>query len=213
MKFRQLLEIVDTEPVFDTSLLLVGDVDPQDIHRQLSRWTQAGWLHQLRRGLYALAPPFQKVQPHPFVIANRLAHSSYVSCQAGLAYCHLIPEYVPVVTSVTTGRPGSWTTPLGRFDFQHIKTDLLYGYQLTEVQEDQHAFVATPEKALLDLIYLSPEGDSLRFLAALRLHNLNSLDIAALQDYATRAQSPKLRRAAEHLILLAETEAVEYETL
>ncbi len=213
MKFRQLLEIVDTEPVFDTSLLLVGDVDPQDIHRQLSRWTQAGWLYQLRRGLYAVAPPFQKVRPHPFVIANRLVRSSYVSCQASLAYCHLIPEYVPVVTSVTTGRPGSWTTPLGRFEFHHIKTNLLYGFQLTEVEGGQRAFVAAPEKALLDLIYLSPEGDSRRFLEALRLHNLSSLNFAALQNYATRAHSPKLRRAAEHLTLLADTETAEYETL
>ena len=213
MRFRQLLEIVDTEPIFDTSLLLVGDVDPQSIHRQLSHWTQAGWLYQLRRGLYALAPPFQKVRPHPFVIANRLVRSSYVSCQAGLAYYHLIPEYVPVVTSVTTGRPGSWTTPLGRFDFQHIKTNLLYGYQLTEMEGDQRAFVATPEKALLDLIYLSPEGDSPRFLEELRLHNLSNLNVAALQDYATRVHSPKLRRAAGHLTILAETEAAEYETL
>ncbi len=136
-----------------------------------------------------------------------------MNCQAGLAYCHVIPEYVPVVTSVTTGRPGSWTTPLGRFDFQHIKISLLYGYQLTEVERDQHAFVAAPEKALLDLIYLSPEGDSLQFLEGLRLSNLSSLNFASLQDYATRTHSPKLRRAAEHLVILAETEAAEYETL
>jgi hypothetical protein len=67
MEFEQLLEIVGNEPVFETSLLLAGDVDPADVRRQLSRWTKAGRLYQLRRGLYALAPPFQKVKPHPFL--------------------------------------------------------------------------------------------------------------------------------------------------
>ena len=90
MKFGDLLDIVGAEPVFETGLLLVGNVDPADVRRQLSRWTQTGKLYQLRRGLYALAPPFQKVKPHPFVIANRLVRSSYVSCQSALAYYHLI---------------------------------------------------------------------------------------------------------------------------
>ena len=54
MKFARLLEIVGDEPVFETGLLLCGDVDPADVRRQLSRWTRNGQLHQLRRGLYAL---------------------------------------------------------------------------------------------------------------------------------------------------------------
>ena len=101
------------EPVFDAGLLLAGEVDPADVRRQLSRWTAAGRLYQVRRGLYALAPPFQKVRPHPFLVANRLVQGSYVSCQSALAHYGLIPEYVPVVTSVAAARPGRWETPLG----------------------------------------------------------------------------------------------------
>ena len=71
MKFEQLIEIAGEEPVFETGLLLAGDVDSADVQRQLSRWVQAGRLYQLRRGLYALAPPYQKVRPHPFLVANR----------------------------------------------------------------------------------------------------------------------------------------------
>jgi hypothetical protein len=37
MRFEDLLEIVDREPVFETGLLLAGDVDPADVRRQLSR--------------------------------------------------------------------------------------------------------------------------------------------------------------------------------
>ena len=65
-----LIAIVGEESLFETGLLLAGEVDPNDVRRQLSRWVKAGRLYQLRRGLYALAPPFQKVKPHPFVVAR-----------------------------------------------------------------------------------------------------------------------------------------------
>jgi hypothetical protein len=42
MKFNELQAFVQSEPVFETGLLLVGDVDPADVYKQLSRWKQAG---------------------------------------------------------------------------------------------------------------------------------------------------------------------------
>ncbi|RME91459.1 MAG: hypothetical protein D6770_00340 [Anaerolineae bacterium] len=52
MEFSRLLELVGDEPLFEAGLLLTGDVDPNDVRRQLSRWVKAGWVVQLRRGLY-----------------------------------------------------------------------------------------------------------------------------------------------------------------
>jgi predicted transcriptional regulator of viral defense system len=213
MDFKRLIQIVGDEPVFETGLLLAGDVDPVDVRRQLSRWTQAGRLYQLRRGLYALAPPFQKVKPHPFVAANRLVPGSYVSCQSAQAYYGLIPEHVPVTLSVTATRPARWDTPLGSYVFRHIKTELLRGYQLVQVSLGQRAFVARPEKALLDLVYLQPGGDTPGYLMELRLQNLDRLDLSELKRQADLTGSPKLRRAAARLVELAQSEAMEYETL
>jgi predicted transcriptional regulator of viral defense system len=208
-----LVKIVGDEPVFETGLLLGGDVDPVDVRRQLSRWTKAGRLYQLRRGLYALAPPFQKIKPHPFLVANRMVRGSYVSCQSALAYYDLIPEHVPVVTSVTTARPAYWDTPLGSYDFRHVKADLFRGYRLVEVSPEQRAFVATAEKALLDLVYLQPGGDSPDYLRELRLQNLDRLELDELRRQADLAGSPKLRRAANLVAHLARSEMLEYEAL
>lgn len=213
MTFDELLEIVGDEPVFETGLLLAGDVDPQNVRRQLSRWTKAGKLYQLRRGLYALAPPYQKVKPHPFLVANHMVQGSYVSLQSALAYYSLIPEYVPVTTSITTGRPASWDTPLGRLEFRHVKPEFFDSYQLIDVARDQPAYVGTPEKALLDLVYLHPGADSPEYLQELRLQNLDQLDLDELQRQAEDAGSPKLQRAAAIVADLAQTEALEYETL
>jgi predicted transcriptional regulator of viral defense system len=213
MVFGELLEAVGNEPVFETGLLLAGDVDPVGVRRQLSRWVGSGRLHQLRRGLYALAPPFQKVRPHPFLVANRLVLGSYVSLQSALAHYGLIPESVPVTTSVSADRPCRWKTPLGAYEFRHIQGDLLTGYRWMEVAEGQSANVATPEKALLDLIYLEPEADSSRYLEELRLQHLEILDMEELRRLAALSGKPKLRRAAERIAGLAEAEAEEYETL
>ncbi|MBN1995801.1 MAG: hypothetical protein JW953_24155 [Anaerolineae bacterium] len=213
MEFERLLQIVGNEPVFETGLLLAGEVNPTHIRRQLSRWTKAGRIYQLRRGLYALAPPFQKIKPHPYLVANRMVRGSYVSLQTALAHYNLIPEYVPVVISVTTRRPMRWDTPLGSFEFRHIKTDLLYSYRALEVGEGQQAFVATPEKAILDLVYFQPGGDSRHYLRELRLQHLDQLNLEELRRQARLANSAKLRRAATTLADLARTEMQEYETL
>lgn len=213
MKFERLLEIVADEPVFEPGLLLAGDVDPADIQRQLSRWVEAGRLYQLRRGLYALAPPYQKVKPHPFLVANRLARGSYVSRQSALAHYGLIPEYVPVTTSVTTSRPARWDTPLGTYDFRHIQSEHLRSYSRTDLGGRQEAFLATPEKALLDLIYLEPGADAPAYLNELRLQHMEVLDLDELRRQAEAFGKPKILRAAEHVARLAETEAMEYEAL
>jgi predicted transcriptional regulator of viral defense system len=213
MEFRRLLDVVADEPVFETGLLLAGAVDPDDVRKQLSRWVRAGRLYQLRRGLYALAPPFQKVKPHPFLVANRLVRGSYVSCQSALAYFGLIPEYVPVVTSVTAGRPGHRETPLGTYDFRHVKPELLRGYRLVDLSRGQRAFLATPEKALLDLVHLQPGGDAPAYLQELRLQNLERLDLEELRQQAEQAGSPKLRRAAGQVANLVHSAAQEYEEL
>jgi predicted transcriptional regulator of viral defense system len=212
MEFTELVDIVGDEPVFDTGLLLAGDANPREIRRQLSRWRQAGKIIQLRRGLYCLAPPFQKVNPHPFLVANHLIPASYISLQSALAHYGMIPEHVPVTTSVTTARPAHWETPLGIFDFRRIQVDFFDGFRYGDLGEKQQAFVATPEKALLDLIYLEPRGESLDYLVELRLGNLNRLDWQLLEHLTRKIAKPKLTRAVSAIRELAGEEG-EFETL
>jgi len=210
MQFKQLLHLVADQPLFETSLLLSGDVDPNDIRRQLSRWVSSGRLKQLRRGLYALAPPYQKISPHPFLIANFLMSGSYVSMQSALAYYGLIPEYAAQTWSVTTARPAQWD---GGFHFQHLAPHLFFGYQRVELLQEQSAFVATPEKAILDLTHLTPNADDIDYLRQLRLQNLNQLNLDQLDEIAQRAGKPKWRRVVEHITRLTQEESAGYEEI
>ena len=206
MKWGKLLQIVGKEPVFHSSLLKTGPVDPVDLGRQLSRWVNSGKLIQIRRGLYALSEQYQKTTPHPFYVANRLKRGSYVSLQSVLEYHGLIPEYVPNVVSVTTGRPETLTTPIGTFIFKHFKKDLLYGYLSMDMGDRQTALIATPEKALLDLLYLTPGSDDLDYLRELRLQNTETLNLSRLKEFSQRTGSRKLLRTMGLLETLLEEE-------
>lgn len=197
MKWTDCLRLVGDEPVFASSLLLAGDVSPAQVRVQLSRWVAAGRLHRLRRGLYALAEVWRKVEPHPFVVANALYPGSCVSLQSALAYHGIIPEHVPVTTSVGPGRPERRSTPLGTFQLRYLGDELRFGYQQVVVATRQTAFLASPEKALLDLIHLTPGADHPDYLAALRLHHRELLDPATIAALARRSGKPKLIRAAE----------------
>lgn len=199
MKLADLLRIVGAHDVFETGLLLAGDVDPFDVRRQLSRWTRDGKVLQIRRGLYALAPLYAKGSPHPFVIANLLLRPSYVSTESALAHAGHIPEHVAAVTSVTTGRPGVHDTPLGRFIYRHIKREGFFGHRRIEVVPGQEAFIASPEKALADLVYLRAGADHRDFLRELRLQGQERLDVDLLRAAAERLHSPKIARVARFL--------------
>ena len=207
MKFSELLTLVADEPVFPSSLLLSGKADERQTRLQMSRWVKAGRLLQLRRGLYALAPPWRKVEPHPFLVANRLRRGSYVSLQSALAWHGAIPEQVPMVTSVGPGRPETASTPLGAFQCRYLAEDLRFGYVKIEVASRQFAFVASLEKALLDLVHLTPGAASEPFLRELRLQNTGAFQPAALEELARRSGKPKLLRASRIIrALLGEEE-------
>lgn len=209
MRWQQLQHIVQDEPLFETSLLLTGDVTNHQAQRQLSDWVKAQKVIQLRRGIYTL--PNQN--PHPFVVANHLVPGSYVSLQMALAYYHLIPELVAVITSVTTQRPSKYENKFGRFSYRHIHTSLFYGIEYRLLVNDEYAYVAMPEKALLDLIHYRPRGDSREYIESLRLQNLEILDIERLHRLAERSGKLKLKRAANVIEAITQKEAEEYEPL
>jgi len=212
MEFDELLKLVGDDPVFESSLLLAGNINPKNVRLQLTRWVNSRRIYRLRRGVYSIAPPYQKTQPHPFLVANHLQRSSYVSLQSALAFYSLIPENVNITVSVTTGRPERLETPLGIFEFRHIKANLLFGYHMVDLGE-QNAFVATPEKALLDLIYFQPGGVSTKYLHGFRLQNLDRLNRDLLMKQSKVFDSPKMSKAVNVISQWMLGETSEYEEL
>ena len=211
MKRLTMLQAVGREPFFTSGMLLSPGVGLQDVRKQLSRWTADGTVVQLRRGLYALGAPYRVVEPDPFEVSNALVPGSYVSLESVLASHGLIPEAVFVTTAVTTGRTGNRQTPFGTFAYQHVRPGLFWGYEPLEAGGGRTVFVATPEKALLDLGYLRSRSDEPAFTRELRFQRLETIDLARMEAMAQRFGGAKMARFARNVVAFAAAEGEEYE--
>ena len=78
---------------------------------------------------------------------------AYVSLQSAL-YLHGMISQVPSVTyAVTLARTRRFVTPLGTVSLHHVNPAFFFGY---EDAGRTGGRLATPEKALVDFLYLSP---------------------------------------------------------
>jgi hypothetical protein len=78
---------------------------------------------------------------------------AYVSLQTAL-YRHGMISQMPAVTYVVSpARTRLIKTPVGVFSVHHLATGFFFGY---DRDETTGAALATPEKALLDFLYLGP---------------------------------------------------------
>ena len=195
MKLEDFLKRVRGLPVIDVENLLAGVANPAPIKVQLSRWCKSGKLIKLKNNIYLLAESFRKVDIYEPYIASVLKKPSYISLEKAFEYHGLIPEGVPVYTCVTTKRPGKIITPIATFDYRHIKNSLFWGYDSITVNK-QVAFIASPEKALLDFFYLRGLQVDEGYLEEMRLQNTKKINFSKLMAYARKFESPGILRVA-----------------
>lgn len=156
------------EPFLIFSIVDIKKWDPAFDTRRLVEWQQKGYLRKIVNRWYV----FSEVQFSVELLhltANRIYHPSYISFESALAYHRLIPEGVYMVTSASSLKTRSFDTPFGKFDYRHLKPELMFGYELVEIR-DQRYKMASPEKTLLDFLYLNPGHQTGESLEALRIN-------------------------------------------
>ena len=210
MKWETFLERFGACSLIEPPMVYVGEANPRSIQAQLSRWVKAGRLIKLARGKYILAPLYRKVEPPLEAMANRLVYPSYVSFERALAWYGLIPEAVPVVTSVTTGRPRVLETALGTFQYRHIQQRLFWGYEAIAYQGEK-CVLAVPEKAILDLFYFQRGIATLARIKEMRFQNLDSLNPDLLAAFAQQTGVAKLRESTKRFLNYRDQFLREYE--
>ena len=197
MRFLTLLERAAHLPVIDSRTLRSLGGDPKALSVQISRWVRQGRLVPLRRGIFLLPEGLRRSQPPVEYLANLLVLPSYVSLERALSFHGLIPERVPLVQSVTLARPMLFETPVGDFQYRHVKQTWFFGYAETEL-ESGSALIALPEKALLDVVYLSPGPFPRERIDAMRLQNLDRVKPARLIRMAS-GHGKRMEAAAHDL--------------
>ena len=121
------------------------------INTQLYRMIKRGDLMSVKRGLYM----FPDTEIDEFVLANKIYTPSYVSLESVLNLSGIIPDIPSAVTSVATVTSKKFHTSLGDFIYSKLPANLFFGFMVVLDQKSGLYYnAATPEKALLDFIYL-----------------------------------------------------------
>ncbi len=154
---KNLLEQLNSLPHFSKSTIYqLGSLGLKNstINTYISRFLKRRDILPLRRGLYISADFFAKNKSdisYSFYLANIIRTPSYVSSWAALQYHNLTTEAIRSITSVTSKVTRDYETKAGTFSYQSIKKELFLDYALVKGKFD--FFVASPSKALFDLLY------------------------------------------------------------
>lgn len=129
----------------------IKNVFPDFNNVQISQWQKKNYLQRVRKNQYLLSK-----QPQDIALLAHDLKKSYLSLEYALSYHGWIPEAVFQVTAITTARSENVATPLGMIVYHQIKPSLFAGYELLPSADYPGRFLAmaSPEKALFDLVYL-----------------------------------------------------------
>ena len=121
-----------------------------------------------------------------------------------MAYHGLIPEAVFQVSSVTSSRGRKFDTPVGAFSFVRVPAaDPRAGVQALKFDRRSWAFVATPLRAIADLIYtrknVSWAKDGLAFLTESMRIERDDLEEISFESLGEVGESLRSRRTTDYL--------------
>ncbi len=131
----------------DASVLL--EMTSSHASRVLERLCEAGQVVRLKRGVWAFPDRIEPLQVPEHLAAP---DPCYISLQSALFYHGMISQIPDIVYAVSTARTRRWTTPLVTVSIHHLAPAFFFGF---ESVSNGTLKMATPEKALLDCLYLS----------------------------------------------------------
>lgn len=175
----------------------IFELSPYQTEYNLKQLTDEGLLTRLKRGLYILKTD----SPSEEEIANALYKPSYISFEYALAHYNIIPEMTYHITSATTKPTRLFTTDHTSFSYYTIKQEAYTGYILSQINE-RRFYIAEPEKALVDYLYLAALGQR----SLLGTHSLNdrmnltSLNKDKILFYVKIYNWPKLNKLVGELL-------------
>ncbi|KAA6326016.1 hypothetical protein EZS27_024827 [termite gut metagenome] len=174
---------------------------PDFDRNNITRWIKKGYLIRLRQGYYTF-PEYKGKPDYPLYFANRIYKASYISLHTALSFYGIIPEVVVQITSITSLKTISFTNDFGEYSYNTVKENLMFGYDLKPMVDNRIIQFATPEKALLDLLYLYPFYDNELEMEELRLDEdylHDDLNIELFMEYSLKFQSKALNQRVELL--------------
>lgn len=163
-------------------------VDQRVAGQRLRAAERDGQALRLRRGLWTLAPDINPEVLPPFLTAP---YPAYVSFWSAL-YRHGMIEQIPRMVFVASlDRARRIETTLGVFQVHHLAPEVFGGFDGSE----EVGYVAGPEKAIFDTVYVRAAAHSRAYFTELELPA--GFDSARLDEWTERIRGKRLRTLVE----------------
>lgn len=168
----------------------------------LTRWVKQNLLVKLRNSWYSF-PDYLKTPNIQNFVSNKIYSPSYVSLHSALAFYGIIPEAIVQTTAVSSLKKANFENNFGSFSYQQILPELMFGNEQKTFLNKHSLFFATPEKAILDLLYLYPQYNSEQEIIELRFDEefmQEELNVERLNEFTEKFQSKALRNRVDLLL-------------
>ncbi|MHB8893662.1 MAG: type IV toxin-antitoxin system AbiEi family antitoxin domain-containing protein [Candidatus Geothermincolia bacterium] len=152
----------------------ITGLERKSLYVSLNRWVKKGILDRAGRNIYIIAGEPVRLE----AIAGQSYFPSYLSFESALSRFGVLNLIPYSLTFATTRKTKSVTLQSRRVDYRHLQPGLYFGFTL-----ERGFYVAEPEKALLDLVYMASFGKASIPLDEL---DLRSLSTRTIQEYAGR---------------------------
>lgn len=203
MRYEEFKTKVKNMPLISGQYLELLIERDQTFKNQLTRWRKNGKIIKLKRDFYVLNDEDRKINPSRLFMACEIYRPSYVSLEYALSFYGIIPEKVADITCIAAQKTLTIENAFGRFVYQHIKADCFAGFLESKDETGLTYYMATPEKAAVDFIYLNKNRFSENFERILtesfRFQNLNILDTKLLLNYGKLFKNKKLMKILKTL--------------
>jgi predicted transcriptional regulator of viral defense system len=152
----------------------------------MRRLAKSGLVTPIRKGVWALGE-----QPDPLALAEYVTapYPGYVSLQTALYRHGMIDQIPSMIFIVSLARSVRIKTPLGTYSVHHVQPAFFDGFTTLPGSIIK---LATPEKALVDFLYLSPTRGRL-FAALPEVELPRGFRRSEARRWAQRIPSRRLR--------------------
>lgn len=158
--------------------------------RVLDRMARQGLIKKVVRGLWCI-PSDARFSPYALVHYLSQGSRAYVSFVSALHLHGLIEQIPQIIYAATTGHTRIVRTSVGTFSYHRIAPSLFGGFDWSGAGQD--FLVASPEKALVDSLYLSSRrGKHFRFFP--ELHIPRGFRLKEVVQWVDRVRDPLIRR-------------------
>jgi predicted transcriptional regulator of viral defense system len=196
MTFQEFRLTFKTYPVF--SIVEIEKLFPSFDKKNLVNWQKKNYIKKIRNLWYRFTETTLN-EDVLFFTSNQIYQPSYISLESALSYYGFIPEGVFKTTAISTLKTQEFTTPIGVFGYQNLKSNLFFGYRIVNFGTFSYK-IAEPEKAILDYLYLHSAVETADHFYELRLNTFEinqQINGDILKNYAFHIQSKSLTKRVE----------------